>query len=133
MDPFQECAASSKLVGRATWHWYPSPQGYVPNFEQNDFTRENYIFTRELNFMNKNLCFLDSGWDEGYCIFPISLTLDRSTNVCEEYTTEPPSGGTLNLHIKWRHALPEAIVVVCIMEFYRVLILDQNRKPVWIR
>ncbi len=133
MDPFQECAASSKLVGRATWHWYPSPQGYVPNFEKNDFTRENYIFKRELNFMNKNLCFPDSEWDAGYCIFPISLMPDRSTNACKEYTTEPPSSGTLNLHIKWRHALAEAIVVVCIMEFYRVLVLNQNRKPIWIR
>ncbi len=107
---------------------YPSLQGYTPNFEINDLARENYIFKRELNFTNKNLCFPDSGWDAGYCIFPVSLTPDRSTNVCEEYMTEPPNSRILNLHIKWRCELPKAIVVVCIMEFYRVLILDQNSK-----
>ena len=119
---------------------FPEGIGYSVNFNSNTWgvnSGEWAIgyrqFQRELNFQNPNSTITPYAWSGsgGYTIFVFSLQRDKAALGCG-YLSPRSDLGQLNLLIKWRTPLPEAVKIFCIMEYSRVLHISKEKIPKWI-
>ncbi len=79
------------------------------------------------------MVFDSDDWDNGYTLFPISLTPDMSSSDNCGYISEQRGGGTLSLHIRYSKPLEKPIIILCILEFYQVLHIGTDKKPIWMK
>ena len=111
---------------------YPSNHAYTPDFTNGRYIKDWQLLQRNLNYANKDLFFDSEGWlMSGYTIFPFNMVPDRSIG-CDYISKPETKSGNLNIHLKFEKELPSAICVFVVMEHFRVLKLDSERKPSWI-
>ncbi len=109
---------------------YPSNLSYDPDFENGRIIKNFMVAKKELFNTNKDPFIDHEAFAGFYSIFPFNLVPDRSLD-CDYISVPENKAGNLNLHVKFRKELGEAICVFVIMEFYKVLTLDSHRKPLW--
>ncbi len=110
---------------------YPSNLSYDPDFAKGR-TIKNYMVAKKQLFNTNTDPFIDHEAFAGYySIFPFNLVPDRSLG-CDYISVPENKAGNLNLHVKFEKELSQAICVFVVMEFYKVLILDSQRKPTWL-
>ena len=109
---------------------YPNSLAYNPDFSASHYIKDFRIAQKELNFANSDPFINSFAWVANYSIYPFNLVPDRSIG-CEYVSVPENKAGNLNLHLAFEKELEQAVCVFVIMEFYKVLNLDSQRKPTW--
>jgi len=104
---------------------YPLGIGYTPDFLNDNYGKDYFLFLKELNFKNQNLVF-DTAfeWRSDYNIYCSQFAQDHSFGC--PYITEPRRG-SLDLKISWTEPLKKNIVIMVVLDFYRVLTIKNDR------
>jgi len=107
---------------------YPQ-RAYNPDFSRAQYARELYCLVEALNQNNIECTvpFNRLTYANGNTIFAVNYSADHSAG-CVEGHSNPIQHGSLRLEMRFKSELPETITVIVLMEFDKIIEIDQYKN-----